>query len=70
MLSIAKKKAGLIQNSIKFKQADIRTVEAGGFELEQVLKQCDFKVIQKCNPDGSRFSDKQSQRILIVAKKL
>ncbi len=38
--------------------------------LREILLKNGFKVIKKCNPDGSKFSDKKSERVFIVAKKI
>ena len=38
-------------------------------QLKDILKANGFKVMRQCNIDGTRFSNTQSERILIVAKK-
>lgn len=38
-------------------------------ELKEILFGEGFKVVKTCNPDGTKFSDIKSERILVVAKK-
>lgn len=39
-------------------------------QLEGMLQRNGFKVVQRCNVDGSRFVESKSDRILTVAKKI
>lgn len=39
-------------------------------QLKEMLHKCGFKVLRQCEVDGSRFSDKKTERILTIAKKL
>ena len=38
-------------------------------ELEDMLAKCGLKIVKKCAIDGTRFSDKKTKHILLVAKK-
>lgn len=39
-------------------------------QLKEMLEKNGFKMVHHCNPDGSRFSDTKSERMLVVAKKV
>lgn len=39
-------------------------------QLKEMMKRNGFKVVLQCNPDGSRFSNIKSERVLITCKKI
>ena len=64
--SYKQKNGGKLQTSKNIVTLQLYTAN----ELEDMLTRNGFKVIRQCGIDGSKFSDKKTQRILTIAKKI
>ncbi|MBN4067062.1 class I SAM-dependent methyltransferase [Simkania negevensis] len=64
--SYKQKGRGTAKNSKSGQTLQVYTIK----QLQEMLQQNGFKVVKRCNVDGSKFVENKSDRILIVAKKV